>query len=377
MVLGESLTPTRHVDFAANTDYPPRIVATSAIPRAPGGKAGAIRGVGLGAVVAMMILAQAYVTPCLAAGAGAASTSGSEVGVAEQEFKAALTRESRAREIERGAKVYAQACAACHGSKGRGDGPAAAELVPWPTDFVAGKFRYRSTRSGEPPRRADIENAVRRGRTGTAMPAFGGLLQDDEIAAVVELVRSLRSPPMADREPEALPLPEFPPATAESIADGRALYLALGCWKCHGTDGSGRGPSAGELKNDEGQPIRPRDFRYDPFRGGRTPETVARAALSGLIGTPMPSAAEIMVVPREAFDALLDNIPAEVRPDFDEFRRKAPSAAEVVALDDDAWQAARDRNLVSLANYVLSLSRRDRLVYRLFRQEPELEERKP
>jgi cytochrome c553 len=212
---------------------------------------------------------------------------------------------------------------------------------------------------------------------GSSMPAFEGLLSDEDIAAVVSFILDLGPSSLAGREAEALSIPEFPAADASSLADGRALYLILGCWKCHGLDGSGRGPSAKGLKSDEGQPIRPRDFRYDPFKSGRSPETVARAALSGLIGTPMPSHAEIMAVPREAIDSYAESIPAEARTDLEDFRHKAPPAVDLLAMDDEAWEELRDRNLVSLAHYVLSLSRRDRVGYRLFRQRPELEGRQP
>lgn len=279
--------------------------------------------------------------------------------------------------ILRGSRIHAQLCAACHGSEGRGDGPGAVELDPWPRDFQAGKLRYRSTESGQPPLRSDVEATVRRGRAGTAMPAWGGLLSPAEISDVVSFLLSLRPRRLPEREPEAMAIPAFPPRTADHLADGRALYLTLGCWKCHGTDGSGRGPSAAKLKNDEGQKIRPRDFRYEPFRGGRSPETVARAAQSGLIGTPMPSHAEILVVPREAVDAVVDSLPPEVRPQVEEFRRRAPSAEEVAGCDDVAWRRIRDRNVVSLVHYVLSLDRRDHLSYRIFRQEPETEGRVP
>lgn len=285
--------------------------------------------------------------------------------------------ERRAEAIGRGSATYARFCSACHGPEGRGDGPGAGQLDPRPRDFTEGRFRFRSTLSGQPPRSADLESVVRRGRAGTAMPSFGGLLSEGEIADVVRFVRSLDSRGLRDAEPEALPLPEFPPPTAADLAQGRALYLAIGCWKCHGIDGSGRGPSARTLATDEGHPIRPRDFRYEPFRGGRSPQTVARAAASGLIGTPMPSHAEILVVPREAIDAVAESVPAEVRADLEPIRAHAPSAAEVVAMDDAAWNEARDRNLVHLVQYVLSLDRSERPASRLFRREPEREGREP
>jgi mono/diheme cytochrome c family protein len=209
------------------------------------------------------------------------------------------------------------------------------------------------------------------------MPAFGGALSEDEVADVVTFILTLGPGSLVAREPEALSIPEFPAPDAATLSDGRAVYLILGCWKCHGLDGSGRGPSARGLKSDEGQPIRPRDFRREPFKGGHSPETVARAALSGLIGTPMPSHAEIMVIPAEAIDAFAESIPAEARPDLEDYRRTAPAAADLMELEDEAWQEMRDENLVSLAHYVLSLSRRDRFFNRLFRQRPEFEERSP
>ena len=279
--------------------------------------------------------------------------------------------------ILRGARIHARFCAACHGVGGRGDGPGASELSPRPRDFTAGKFRYRSTESGSPPRRSDIEHVVQVGRAGTAMPAFGGLLSEGEIADVVAFILSLRRSRPSDQEPEAFSLPPFPPTTAEQLSEGRALYLTVGCWKCHGTDGSGRGPSARELRNYEGRPIRPRDFRYDAFRGGHNFENVAFAVLSGLSGTPMPSHAEVLVVPRESVDAVLPSLPAEVRPEVEEFRLAAPSTEVIAALDDADWLRIRDRNLVALAHYVLSLSRRDRFFYKLFRDDPELDARNP
>jgi mono/diheme cytochrome c family protein len=330
-------------------------------------------------VASMLVLAATGYAWILPAGPREAASEDSSVTLSERvsRLEAELAEANRDAANRRGRVIYSRICAACHGRDGKGDGPGAAELDPWPRDFTAGKYRIRSTLSGEPPQRSDIEGAVHRGMPGTAMPAFGGLLTDDEIADVVGFILTLGPRSLVAREPEALGIPEFPPPDAARLANGRAVFLILGCWKCHGLNGSGRGPSAKGLKTDEGQPIRPRDFRYEPFKGGRSPETVARAALRGLIGTPMPSHAEIMVAPREAIDAFAQSIPIAARGDIEAFRRAAPSAAELARLDDAAWQRLRDENLVSLAEYVLSLSRRDRLGYRIFRQEPEFEGRKP
>src|SRR6188474_115428 len=56
---------------------------------------------------------------------------------------------------DRGRKLYLAECSGCHGERGRGDGPAAEAVASKPRDFVAEPFKYRTTSSGSPPRRAD------------------------------------------------------------------------------------------------------------------------------------------------------------------------------------------------------------------------------
>ena len=80
--------------------------------------------------------------------------------------------------IRRGAAIHARACAACHGRDGGGDGPGAAELHPWPRDFTAGKYRIRSTTSGEAPRRADIEVGL---SDGLNIEVVSGLDEGDRV----------------------------------------------------------------------------------------------------------------------------------------------------------------------------------------------------
>jgi len=330
-------------------------------------------------IAIVLILTTAGFTRDPSAGSGQASPEASDADLSDRvsRLEARLEEEQRDDAILRGRAIYAKACATCHGRDGKGDGPGARELDPWPRDLTAGKYRIRSTLSGEPPRREDIEGAVGRGMPGTLMPAFGEVLTEPEIADVVTFMLDLGPRSLTHHQPEALSIPEFPAPDATSLADGRAVYLILGCWKCHGLEGNGHGPSTKDLRSDEGQRARPRDFRYDPFKGGRSPETVARTALSGLIGTPMPSHAEIMVIPLEAIDIYTESLPTEVRPELDEFRVKAPPATELAGLDDDAWLKLRDENLVSLVHYVLSLDRREGFAHRLFREQPELEGREP
>jgi mono/diheme cytochrome c family protein len=100
----------------------------------------------------------------------------------------ASTTESAAAQLDagavaRGQTVFLANCAACHGTKGKGDGPAAAGLNPPPVDFTSPLHRQHKT--------DDLILWVTQGIPGSAMPAFGGTLSDAEIRDVVTYVQSL------------------------------------------------------------------------------------------------------------------------------------------------------------------------------------------
>jgi mono/diheme cytochrome c family protein len=81
-----------------------------------------------------------------------------------------------------GAKVYADRCALCHGSEGKGDGPASAGLNPKPRNHTDGS--YMNARTDE-----DLLGVIRDGKG--AMPAWKSVLSEQEIQAVLQFVRSL------------------------------------------------------------------------------------------------------------------------------------------------------------------------------------------
>jgi mono/diheme cytochrome c family protein len=87
--------------------------------------------------------------------------------------------------LERGKKIFATNCAVCHGSTGRGDGPAAAGLTPKPADL-------REMAAEHPDGNLAWKIANGRG----PMPAWKGTLNERQIWDVVNYLKSLHG---ADR----------------------------------------------------------------------------------------------------------------------------------------------------------------------------------
>ena len=176
---------------------------------------------------------------------GADDTGPSELSDRVAQLELDLAGDRFAETARRGTKVFARACAACHGTGGKGDGPGAADLDPPPRDLTTRQFRFRTTPSGDLPRPEDLERTIRKGLPSSAMPGFGNLFSDDEITDLIGFVYSLRpetAPPWYPEE--AVAFAPVSPATTETIEEGRALYALMACDTCHGTKGDGKGPSA-------------------------------------------------------------------------------------------------------------------------------------
>lgn len=94
-----------------------------------------------------------------------------------------------------GAAMYALRCVGCHGSQGRGDGPAATQLTVKPADFTQDTLIARR----------DFEGVFRRIKQGggpvhgSAMPPWGVLFSDAEIWDVVAFVATFQPGSVAAR----------------------------------------------------------------------------------------------------------------------------------------------------------------------------------
>jgi cytochrome c oxidase cbb3-type subunit 2/cytochrome c oxidase cbb3-type subunit I/II len=155
-------------------------------------------------------------------------------------------------DLSRGRELYAVHCATCHGTRGEGDGPGAAGLLPAPAKLAEHVYA---------PER--IAHALWNGVAGTAMPAWREHSADD-LAALVEAVRALSAAPTE---------PSLPGNLTEL---GQRTYKN-NCVQCHGERGDGTGPAGREL------PIAPANLTLQRPTVAHALETLR----GGIPGTPM------------------------------------------------------------------------------------------
>ena len=188
-----------------------------------------------------------------------------------------------------GARVFAQRCAVCHGPDGKGNGPAAPSMFPRPRDFSSGIFKYKSTTAGEPPTDEDLLRTVRDGLPASAMPYFAGLLLADELAAVVQQVKSFST--AFSRPGRSIEIPTAIPSSPESLARGKALFVSQSCGACHGDAGRGGQP----FDDGYGHQVFARDLTAPwAFRGGSRVEDIWMRLTTGIMPGPMPAYADVL-----------------------------------------------------------------------------------
>lgn len=164
---------------------------------------------------------------------------------------------------------------------------AARQFKSPPRDLTKGRFKFRSTASGQVPTDADLIRTIVHGIPSTGMVPQDHL-SDDEVEAAVAFIKSL-SPRFAHgKPPRVLAIPAAPPVTPEAVARGAQVYVKGECAECHGQEGRGDGPSARDLS------VRPPDLTRRPFKGGPAAGDIVRTLLTGLDGTPMPSYYQVL-----------------------------------------------------------------------------------
>jgi mono/diheme cytochrome c family protein len=201
----------------------------------------------------------------------------------------------------RGRQFYFRYCWGCHGFRGNGDGENAPYLNILPRNFVAASFKCRSTPTGTLPTDEDLFNSIRRGFVNTNMPSWI-TLTDQNRADLIAFIKSFSPRWKTEKAGTPINVPAETPLTVQSIQHGQQLFQKLECWKCHGQEGRGDGPSASTLTDSNDQPIRPYNFAAGSrFKCGTTNHDLYKIFMTGLDGTPMPSFADV-IKPEEAWD---------------------------------------------------------------------------
>ncbi len=265
--------------------------------------------------------------------------------------------------IQRGHGVYLRNCLGCHGEFGDGKGPAAKLLITKPRDFTSGIYKFRSTDSGSLPMEADLHRTLTRGLARVSMPDFRLMPEGDKLA-VIEYIKTFYPRWARDQQDRRMvPIPRAPadldiPAR---IPRGRLVYLQMGCWKCHGTDGHGKGATQTEYVDAWGEPQKAFDFTRGSLKGGNAPEDIYRTFHSGLRSIMPAFGGDTMAaVAADGFAGIRDILEPTERDEMEAVMEQFPdSASEVFStLTDAERRDLAQRNSWDLVAYILSL--RDR-----------------
>ena len=275
------------------------------------------------------------------------------------------------------AGLYRDACSACHGPLGNGQGKGARLLgETQPRDFTAGVFKFRTTPTGSLPTDEDLFRTISRGVPGTWMPEWEGLLSEDQRWALIRYIKGF-SEFFSFEEPD--PPVRIPPereVSLQVISEGHMVYVALKCAQCHGPLGLGDGPSADELTDDWDRKIRPYDFTRGGYRSGATPSDIYRTLATGLSGTPMPAFEQgIVLFPGGSeveIGSMSEGLDRETVNSLRTYLDGQPTRAQIDALSPAEARTLAENRRWALVHYVRSLGRPKSLLFRLFGEKPEL-----
>lgn len=199
---------------------------------------------------------------------------------------------------------YRRYCVVCHGELGDGNGETAQWIDPKPRDFTLGIFKCRSTPTGTLPTDQDLYDTIGRGLDRSNMPQWNTFTPHQR-ADLVAWIKHFSPRWQTEKAGTPIQIPAEPEVTAERVKAGQEVYGRVQCWKCHGVEGRGNGPSASTLQDDLGRPIQPYNFAEGGrFKCGSTDQDLYRIFMTGLDGTPMPSFAD-NIKPDEAWDLVL------------------------------------------------------------------------
>ena len=192
------------------------------------------------------------------------------------------------------------------------------------------------------------------------MPGFP-LMPETEKLAVIEYIKAFYPRWEVEKDQRRIvPVPR-PPEDLDSEARrvrGRVVYLQMGCDKCHGTDGRGKGATQTEYVDAWGDPQKPFDFTRGALKGGNAPTDIYRTFHTGLRSImPAFGGDTLAAVTADGFDALTDKLEPGEAEQVNAVRGDYPADGSAVfseMSDGERFELA-SRNSWDLVAYIISL----------------------
>ena len=120
--------------------------------------------------------------------------------------------------MARGRNIYLHMCVFCHGKDGNGGGNATEYLYPWPRDFRAGIFKFRTTPTGTLPRDEDLYRTIVKGVPGTSMPAWQDALTPEDTWALIYHIKNFSERFKKEKQGEKITAKTNPKSSPELFA---------------------------------------------------------------------------------------------------------------------------------------------------------------
>lgn len=172
-------------------------------------------------------------------------------------------------------EIYSNLCMRCHGDKGDGHGMIAIYLDPYPRDFTNAGFM-----NSKPEDR--LINSIKNGVGGTSMPAWGKVLNDEQIKGVLGYInQNFTKEARTEIKPRKVPDQNPVAFSPDSIARGEGIFLQR-CTGCHGRKADGKGPNSLDILP------RPRNLLNSAFVTQTNDRRFFESIMYGVQGTAMP-----------------------------------------------------------------------------------------
>jgi mono/diheme cytochrome c family protein len=153
-------------------------------------------------------------------------------------------------------------------------------LIAWYLDPAPRDLTKSAFMNSKPPER--FFGSIRGGVPGTSMPAWGKVLNEEQIRGVFAHVeKAFVREPRRELKPRTLPEKNPVAASAESAARGEKVFVQR-CSGCHGRKADGKGPNSVDISP------RPRNLRNSAFVGDLSDRRIFESILYGVQGTAMP-----------------------------------------------------------------------------------------